>query len=132
MVKGVGHIGIIVKSIDDSVAALSKFMDIEKPVIQKSEKTGMQAGVIDLGGFKLELIQDLQDDGPLAKTVAEKGDMIHHFCLLTDDIDEDVARLKEKGVSMVDAIPRTGIRGKRIAMCHPDAFNGVTIELSEA
>jgi len=131
MIKGVGHIGIFVKSIEESLEALSKFVDFPEPSMKKSEKMGVQAGVVNLGGFELELIQDLEDDGPLAQFIKEKGDMIHHFCLLTDDIDADLEKLKERGVEMADPVSKVGIRGKRIAMASSAALNGVTIELSE-
>ena len=131
MIKKVGHIGIFVKSIEETIDALSKFMDFDKPEIKESEAMGMKASVVNLAGFELELIQDMNDEGHLAKFVKEKGDMIHHFCLETDDIDADIANLKEKGIEMADQTPRIGIRGKRIAMTSPAALNGVTIELSE-
>ncbi len=131
MIKGVGHIGIFVKSIEESVKALSKFVDFPELTIKESEKMGVKAGVVNLGGFELELIQGLEDDGPLAQFVGEKGDMIHHFCLLTDDIDADLVKLKERGVEMMDSTPKVGVRGKRIAMSNPAALNGITIELSE-
>jgi len=42
-----------------------------------------------------------------------------------------LAKLKERGVEMADQTPRTGVRGKKIAMSAPAALNGITIELSE-
>jgi len=131
MIKKVGHIGLFVKNIEETVEALSKFMDFDKPSIKESGAMGIKAGVIDLAGFELELIQDMNDEGHLAQFVKEKGDMIHHFCLETDDIDADIAKLKERGVEMADQTPRIGVRGKRIAMAAPAALNGVTIELSK-
>jgi len=131
MIKGVGHIGIFVKSIEESVEALSKFVDFPEPVIKESEEMGVKAGVVNLGGFELELIQGLADDGPLAQFVGEKGNMIHHFCLLTDDIDADLLKLKERGVEMMDETSKIGVRGKKMAMSTPAALNGVSIELSE-
>lgn len=131
MITGVGHIGIFVKNIEESVKALSKFVDLTEPSIKESEKMGVKVGVINLGGFELELIQDLKDDGPLAQFVGEKGDMIHHFCLLSNDIDKDLVKLEERGVELADPTPKVGARGKRIAMTSPTAFNGIAIELSE-
>jgi len=131
MIKKVGHIGIFVKNIDETVEVLSKIMDFDQPDVKKSEEMGVKASVVNLAGFELELIQDMNDEGHLAQFVKEKGDMIHHFCLETDDIDADIVKLKEKGIEMADQTPRVGIRGKRIAMASPAALNGVTIELSE-
>jgi len=76
MIKKVGHIGIFVKNIEETIQALSKFMDFDKPSIKESGKMGIKAGVIDLAGFELELIQDMNDEGHLAQFVKEKGDTI--------------------------------------------------------
>lgn len=131
MIKGIGHLGLFVKNIEESVAALSKIVDIAKPLIKEFPDAGLRCAVVDLKGIGLELIQDLKNDGPLAQMLDEKGDMIHHFCLLTDNIEMDVEELKSRGVEMADQEPRVGLRGKKIAMTTPSAFNGITIELSE-
>ena len=131
MIKGIGHLGLFVKNIEESITALSKFVDIEKPSINEVRDAGLRCAVVDLNGIGLELIQDLKEDGPLAQMLDEKGDMIHHFCLLTDNIEEDVEELKTRGVEMADQEPRVGLRGKKIALTMPSALNGITIELSE-
>jgi methylmalonyl-CoA/ethylmalonyl-CoA epimerase len=67
----------------------------------------------------------------MARFSRGKGDAIHHFCLVSDNIEEDVEALKKRGVEMMDQKPRIGLRGKKIAMTMPSALNGITIELSE-
>jgi methylmalonyl-CoA/ethylmalonyl-CoA epimerase len=79
----------------------------------------------------LEFIQDSSEDGMMARFIKEKGDAIHHFCLLTDNIEDDVEALKQRGIEMLDQTPRIGLRGKKIALTKPSALNGITIELSE-
>jgi len=131
MIKEFGHIGIFVKSIEETIEALSKFVDVPELDIKSSEEMQLKAAVVDLNGIGLELIQDMTDNGLLAQFVKEKGDTIHHFCLLTDDIDSDIKKLEKRGVEMQDKQSRIGIRGKKIAMSMPTALNGVPIELSE-
>jgi len=131
MIKRIGHLGIFVKDIDESIKALSKFVRIEKPTIKEAPEAGVKAAVVAIEGMELELIQDYSGEGPLAQLVDDKGDMIHHFCLLTDNIEEDLENLKQRGVEMIDQTPRFGLRGKKIAMSAPSALNGISIELSE-
>ena len=131
MIKGIGHLGIFVKDIDESLNALSKLVEFEEPTIKEAPEMGVKAAVVDVDGIGLELIQDYTADGGLAQLVKEKGDMIHHFCLLTDNIEEDLENLKQRGVEMLDQEPRIGLRGKKIAMSAPSALNGISIELSE-
>jgi methylmalonyl-CoA/ethylmalonyl-CoA epimerase len=131
MLKSVGHLGIVVKDIDVSLKALSKVIDIQSPAIKKFSEKKMKCAVVELGGIALEFIQDSSEDGMMAQFIKEKGDAIHHFCLLTDNIEDDVEVLKQRGIEMLDQKPRIGLRGKKIAFTKPSALNGITIELSE-
>ena len=45
------------------------------------------------------------------------------------DLDAALARLREDGVRMIDSVPRTGIRGSRVAFIHPGASGSVLTEL---
>jgi methylmalonyl-CoA epimerase len=131
MIKGIGHLGLFVNDIETSLKALAKFVEFDEPVIKESKEMGVKAAVVSVGSVGLELIQDTTGQGPLAQLTKEKGDMIHHFCLLSDDIEADIDMLKTRGVEMLDQKPRIGMRGKKIAMTMPNALNGITIELSE-
>jgi methylmalonyl-CoA/ethylmalonyl-CoA epimerase len=42
-----------------------------------------------------------------------------------------LARLREQGVALIDAEPRVGIRGSRVAFVHPKATGGVLTEIVE-
>ena len=131
MIKAIGHLGIVVKNIEGSLSALSKVIDIQPPAIKEFPEKKMKCAVVELGGIGLEFIQDSSHEGTMARFNKENGDAIHHFCLLTDNIDEDVEMLKHRGVEMLDQKPRIGLRGKKIAFIKPTTLNGITIELSE-
>jgi len=131
MIKGVGHIGMLVKDIEQGLESLAKIVDFPTPVIRESAEAKMKVAVVDLGNVGLELIQDMTEDGPIAQLVKSKGDMIHHFCLLTDNIAVDLKKIKEQGIEMQDQEPKIGLRGKKMALSAPSALNGIPIELSE-
>ena len=131
MIKAVGHLGIVVRDIDVSLKALSKIIEIQSAAIKEFSEKKMKCAVVELGGIALEFIQDSSEDGMMARFIKEKGDAIHHFCLLTDNIEDDVEALKQRGIEMLDQKPRIGLRGKKIAFTKPSALNGITIELSE-
>lgn len=131
MIKSIGHIGIVVENIEKSLAAISKAFDIPTPQIRDDSEKKLKFALVDLEGVGLEFIQDCSEDGELMRFVKERGDSIHHFCLLTDEIEADIERLKNRGVEMADQKPRLGIRGKKIAFTMPSALNGIPFELSE-
>ena len=131
MIKGIGHLGIVVKDIEKSLKALSQIVDFDDPSIKEFPAKKMKCAVVEMDGVALEFLQDNSEDGFLGKFNREKGDSIHHFCLLSDNIEKDVADLKKKGVQMMDLEPRVGLRGKKIAFTSSDALDGIAIELSE-
>jgi methylmalonyl-CoA/ethylmalonyl-CoA epimerase len=131
MLKGIGHLGIVVKDMEKSLKALSQIIEFERPVIKEFPEKKMKCAVVETKGVALEFLQDNSDDGLMARFIREKGDAIHHFCLVSDNIEQDVEALKKRGVEMMDQKPRIGLRGKKIAMTMPSALNGITIELSE-
>ncbi len=131
MIKGFGHIGIGVKDIEKSLEALSKTLGVPVPPTRELPERKAKVAVVDMFGIGLEFIQDDSENGLLATFVREKGEGIHHYCLLTDDIDADVQEMKERGVKMLHQQPVIGLRDKRIAFISPEALDGIFVELSE-
>jgi methylmalonyl-CoA/ethylmalonyl-CoA epimerase len=131
MITGIGHLGVFVKSIEATVEALSKFVALEKPAIKEVPERGIRMGLVHIGEVGLELIQDINPEGPLAKALAEKGNFIHHFCVLSNSIEEDAGRLAAEGVQFLDPQPKVGLRGKKIVMSTPAVLDGIAIEVSE-
>lgn len=131
MIKGIGHIGIAVKNIEESLTAFSKALNLPMPLIRDITDRKLKVSVVEIGGTSLEFIQDYSEDGEFAKFVRERGNYIHHFCLLTDQIETDIELLKARGVEMADQKPKIGVRGKRIAFTKPSVLNGIPFELSE-
>jgi methylmalonyl-CoA/ethylmalonyl-CoA epimerase len=131
MITGVGHVALAVKDIENTAAALCRAFGLPPPDIRSFPDRRMKVAVVDCGPIQLELLEDLSIDGMISRFVAERGNGIHHFCLVSDDIDADLERLKQQGVPLLDPSPRAGLRGKRIAFVSPDLLGGVHVELSE-
>lgn len=130
MIKGLGHLGIVVGDIEKSVAAFANALNVPVPPIKDVPEKKTKVALMEFDGIGLEFIQDYSEDGAFAKLVKERGDTIHHFCILSDDIQADIDAMKAKGVEMADQAPRIGLRGKPIAFTKKEALNGIQIELS--
>lgn len=130
-IEKIDHIGIAVKKIEDA----SKFhsenfnLKISEPIEVLSQK--VRVAFIEIGGVKLELIEPLGEDSPVAKFIQKRGEGLHHICFEVDDIEDALKKLKENEVRLVDEVPRIGATGKRIAFLHPESAFGVLIELKE-
>jgi len=130
MIKKIGHIGIMVKDLEASLNQLCQTLELEPPEIKDVPQSKMKYTILDMGGCQLEMVEDYSTDGPVASLVKEKGNHIHHFCFLVDDVDSAVGWLNKRGIEEIEQ-PRTGLRGKTITFFDTDLFDGVRIELSE-
>jgi len=130
MIKKIGHIGVMVKDLEASLNQLCQILDLDPPEIKDVPKAKMKYTILDMGGCQLEMVEDYSGDGPVARQVSEKGDHIHHFCFLVDNLPSAVDWLNKRGIEEIEE-PRTGLRGKQIAFFDPNLFGGLRIELSE-
>ncbi len=129
-VKKVDHIGIAVKSIEESL----KFYELLGLKAQGTEEVAEQkvrVAFIPVGDSEIELLESTAPDGPIARFIEKNGEGIQHIALRVDDIKAALAELKAKGIRLIDEEPRYGAGGASIAFVHPKATGGILLELSE-
>ena len=131
MFARIDHVGVAVESIDDALALYDQAYDMTLVHREVVEEQGVEAVLLDVGENHVELLQPLGPDTPVGKYLAKRGAGIHHVAYQVADIDAELARLVAAGVQMIDTQPRTGIRGSRVAFCHPRSTGGVLTEIVE-
>jgi methylmalonyl-CoA epimerase len=131
MFARIDHIGVAVESIDDALKLYETSYEMTLVHREVVEEQGVEAVLLDLGENHVELLQPLGPDTPVGKYLAKRGAGIHHVAYQVTDIDAELARLREAGVQLIDQTPRIGIRGSRVAFCHPKSTGGVLTEIVE-
>ena len=131
MFKRIDHIGVAVADLEAAVALHEQ--TYRMPVVHRETVTeqGVEAVLLDVGENHVELLRPLSDDTPVGRFLAKRGPGLHHVAYQVTDIAVTLARLREQGVRMIDAVPRTGIRGSKVAFVHPSASGSVLTELVE-
>ena len=126
------HIGIAVGDLNEALKFYRDALglDIEAPEAVASQR--VRAHFIPVGESAIELLEATADDSPIAKYVARRGPGIHHITLRVDDIRAVLARLKDKGIRLIDETPRPGAHGSLVAFIHPASAHGVLVELKQA
>jgi methylmalonyl-CoA/ethylmalonyl-CoA epimerase len=76
-------------------------------------------------------VQLLESSGPgvIEQFLQRRGPGLHHVAFEVTSIEAAVADLRERGVRMVDEVPRPGGMGTTIAFIHPQACAGLLVEL---
>jgi len=95
---------------------------------------GVRVIFVDLGNTRLELLEPLGENSPIAAFLARNPDGgVHHLCFEVDDIHTARDRLKEQGARVLgDGEPKIGAHDKPVLFLHPKDFCGVLIELEQA
>jgi methylmalonyl-CoA epimerase len=126
------HIGIAVGDLAQALAFYRDALGLEVEPPEDVPSQRVRAHVVPVGQASLELLEPTAPDSPIAKFVEKRGPGIHHITLRVDDIHEALARLKARGVRLIDEQPRPGAAGALIAFVHPASTHGVLVELKQA
>jgi methylmalonyl-CoA/ethylmalonyl-CoA epimerase len=85
--------------------------------------------MLPIGESRIELLEATSQDSPISKFLQKRGPGIHHIAVGVDDINEALARLRQKGARLIDEEPRVGAGGCLVAFVHPSSAGGVLLEL---
>lgn len=85
--------------------------------------------MLPIGESRVELLEPTSDDSPISKFLEKRGGGLHHIAVAVEDIKEVLAKLRAKGMRLIDNEPRIGAEGCLVAFVHPSAANGVLLEL---
>ena len=131
MVKKIDHIGIAVKSLEESLKFYENVLGIKAQGNEVIEEQKVRVAFLPIGDTEIELLESTEENGPISKFIEKKGEGIQHIAYKVDDIDKAIEEMKSKGIRMIDEKPRYGAGGAKIAFLHPKSTFGVLIELCE-
>ncbi|AXV15026.1 methylmalonyl-CoA epimerase [Neorhizobium sp. SOG26] len=133
MLGRVNHIAI---AVPDLVSATTTYRDTLGARVSQAQRLpehGVTVVFVELANTKVELLEPLGEDSPIAAFLAKNpsGGM-HHICYEVDDILAARDRLKASGARVLgDGEPKTGAHGKPVLFLHPKDFNGTLVELEQ-
>lgn len=125
------HVGIAVRDIGEALAFYRDALGLEIGEPEEVASQRVRAHFVPVGGSALELLEATAPDSPIARYIDKRGPGVHHITLRVDDIREAIARLKSRGVRLIDDEPRTGAEGALVAFIHPASAHGVLVELKQ-
>jgi methylmalonyl-CoA/ethylmalonyl-CoA epimerase len=134
MLGRLNHVAIAVRDIAAASEVYRTTLGAEVSAPQPLPEQGVTIVFITLPNTKIELMEPLGDNSPIAKFLDRNPDGgIHHVCYEVDDIHAARDRLRAQGARVLgDGEPKTGAHGKPILFLHPKDFLGTLIELEQA
>jgi methylmalonyl-CoA/ethylmalonyl-CoA epimerase len=125
------HIGIAVKSLSESNELFKKLFNVPHYKIEEVESEGVKTSFFQVGPNKIELLEAITPDSPIAKFIDKKGEGMHHIAIDVDDILAEMKRLDGEGFVLLNKEPKEGADNKLICFLHPKSTNGVLVELCQ-
>ena len=132
MLTKINHIGIAVKSLDETLPFYRDNLGMAFAGIEEVAEQKVRVAMLQVGESKIELLEPTSDESPVAKFIEKNGAGIHHIAYEVSNIEAAIATLLGDGARMIDEKPRCGAHGTRIAFIHPKSSNGVLTELCQA
>jgi methylmalonyl-CoA/ethylmalonyl-CoA epimerase len=132
MIVGLEHVGIAVTKIDAVLPVYEHLLGLRLKGVKEGKQNRVRAALLEAGNTRIELLEPLDKDSPVAKFLEKRGPGIHHLAFRVKNIQQALDYLKNKGVALIDETPRTGIEGGKIAFLHPKSTADVLIELCES
>jgi methylmalonyl-CoA/ethylmalonyl-CoA epimerase len=128
MLKKIDHLGIAVKSIDQSLAYYEKVLGLKCERIEVVESQKVRTAFISIGEVHLELLEPTSPESTIAKFIEKKGEGLNHVAYYTDDIEGQLTQAKANGAQLLNEKPFEGANNKMVAFLHPKTTGGVLTE----
>lgn len=129
MISAVDHIGIAVNDLEASMDLYRRIFGIDAFHRETVADQGVDIASFSLNGVRIELTAPTHDASPIAGFLAKRGEGIHHVAFRTDTITEDLARLAQSNIRLINDAPQPGAHDMLIAFLHPKSTGGVLMEL---
>ncbi|WP_349433905.1 methylmalonyl-CoA epimerase [Pararhizobium sp. A13] len=133
MLGRVNHIALAVPNLIEAAEKYRSVLGASVTAPDALPEHGVSVVFVTLANTKVELLEPLGEDSPIAAFLAKNpaGGM-HHICYEVDDIVAARDSLVAAGGRVLgDGQPKIGAHGKPVLFLHPKDFFGTLIELEQ-
>lgn len=133
MIGKLNHIAIAVPNLVEASSVYNDILGakVSEPIAMPEH--GVTTVFVELPNTKIELLEALGEDSPIAKFIENnpKGGM-HHICYEVEDIFKARDEMIAKGATVLGSgEPKNGAHNKPVIFMHPKDFMGTLIELEQ-
>ncbi len=133
MIGRLNHVAIAVRDLAAAATLYRGALGANVSAPLALPEHGVTVVFVELRNSKIELLEPLGADSPIAKFLEKNPDGgMHHICYEVDDILAARDTLKTAGARVLGGgEPKTGAHGKPVLFLHPKDFSGTLIELEQ-
>ena len=131
MITALDHIAIAVPDLDKAIKRFMEDFGLPFEGTEDVEAAKTATAFFPLPPTSIELVHPLRGEGPIATYLEKRGGGMHHLCFRSDNIEEDIERLRKKGYQFLADGPTPGAHGSQVIFIHPKSCDGVLIEINQ-
>lgn len=131
----IDHVGIACADLERTVGLYQATFGLEVVSLEVIAEQGVREAMLRVGpggavvSSYVQLLEPLEDDTPVGRFLARRGEGLHHVGYGVSDIGSALAEIAGTGIRLIDSRPRHGSMGASIAFLHPADLGGVLTEL---
>ena len=125
----IDHVAIAVNDLEGAIAWYEEAFGATVEHREIVESDGVEEALLKVADSYIQLLTPTNDESPVAKYLAKKGEGLHHVGYRVADCAQALAAVKASGGRVIDDAPRPGSRGTPVAFIHPKTSFGTLIEL---
>ena len=130
MITRIDHLGIAVKSLDETVPYYEKALGLKCEHREEVPSQKVRTAFFSAGEVHIELLEPTSPDSAVAKFLEKNpAGGVHHIAFATTDIAEQLKQASGAGVKLIHEVPIEGAHSKMVAFLHPKSSYGVLTEL---
>jgi methylmalonyl-CoA/ethylmalonyl-CoA epimerase len=129
--KRIEHLGIAVKNLEEAIPMYEALLNTPCYKREGVASEGVMTAFFQIGESKIELLEAMNEDSPIAKFILKKGEGIHHIAFEVEDIEAEMKRLSALGFQVLNEQPKRGADNKLVCFLHPKSAHGVLVELCQ-
>lgn len=126
------HIGIAVTDMAAATLLYERLLNTSVYKTETVESEQVTTAFLQSGPNKVELLEALSSDSPIARFLEKKGEGIHHVAFEVNDLIAEMARLKNEGFILLSDEPKAGADNRLVCFVHPKSAGGVLVELVQS
>jgi methylmalonyl-CoA/ethylmalonyl-CoA epimerase len=132
----IDHVGVACRDLERTVGLYQATFGLEVVSMEVIADQGVREAMLRVGpgapgpGY-VQLLEPLDDDTPVGRFLARRGEGLHHVGYGVSDIGSALTEIAGTGIRLIDSRPRHGSMGASIAFLHPGDLGGVLTELVE-
>lgn len=130
MIKGVDHIAIAVRNLDEWVDMFNRLFGLRVSISESVADQGVKMAALQARNTLIEFMQPADAASPLTRFVVTRGEALHHLCFEVEDVRREMKAVADKGFLLASSEPMDAVLGWEVFI-RPRSTKGLLLEMGQ-